>query len=244
MVSAVVGVMGASGGLGASTLAAALARRFAARRASAALVDADLAGGGIDVTVGIEHLPGLRWADLVDLRGPVDGAGLLAALPLDRGVRLLSAGRGGAPASGSPDPATRLEVLGALAALGPVVIDIPRAAPDRDALLGACDDVVLLCGTHVRGLADADALVEALLDEPVHPVRNLHLVTRGPRVRSDLAAVVESHLGVPHVVHLADDARVARSGERGEWPGRRHTTMVAADAILDAVQSAPLGQAS
>ena len=63
-------VTGASGGLGSSTLAAALAGAWSKR--APLLVDLDLTGGGIDVTCGIDHVEGLRWPDLNAVRGVVD----------------------------------------------------------------------------------------------------------------------------------------------------------------------------
>ena len=54
------GVVGGSGGVGASTFAAVLA----AVTARAMLVDIDVVGGGIDVLLGIEDVPGARWSGL------------------------------------------------------------------------------------------------------------------------------------------------------------------------------------
>ena len=246
----VIAVLGASGGLGASTLAAALARRAADRGAAPVLVDADLLGGGLDVTVGAEHLAGLRWPDLAELRGAVDGPALLRELPLDHGVRLLSAGRS-RPGGVVPDAPTRLAVHGALAELAPVIVDVPRADPVRDALLARCDHVLLVSGLRSRALADVDALVAVLLDavwpagaEPIHGPA-LHLVTRGPAGGDDLAEAVEEHLGAAHLVHIPDDDRVARAAERGDWPGQRRTRLAAAaDVILDETGAADLGLVS
>ena len=250
MAHLVIAVVGASGGVGASTLAAALARRLAERGEAPVLVDADLTGGGLDVTVGAEHLAGLRWPDLTELRGGVDGPALLRALPLDRGVRLLSARRPRDP-EGRPDEAARLAVHDALARLGPVVIDVPRADPSRDAILARCGHAVVVAGVHVRALADADALVGALLDDPGDPGAEpfagpaLHLVTRGPAVRADLAETIEHHLGVAHRAHIADDDRIARAGQRGDWPGQRHAPLTGAvDLILDLTAAGGLGLVS
>jgi len=60
-----VGVVGASGGLGVSTLAVALASRAGPSLGVTVCVDtAGSAGarGGLDVTACLEHLPGLRTA--------------------------------------------------------------------------------------------------------------------------------------------------------------------------------------
>src|SRR5690348_11711960 len=95
----VIGVMGASGGLGASTLAVALAVRAGPRTGVSVCVDGRTSGGGLDVTACLEHAPGVRWGDLADLRGEVDGAALLRALPGEGPLRVLAAGGGSPPAT-------------------------------------------------------------------------------------------------------------------------------------------------
>ncbi len=111
----VVGVVGARGGVGASTVAAALAlrvhrhgwhaerrrpRRRGTGRAGATadvprvvLVDLDPAGGGLDVHLGIEDVPGVRWPDLAGARGDVSGPELTDLLPDWAGVTVLSGDR-------------------------------------------------------------------------------------------------------------------------------------------------------
>src|SRR3954470_8144109 len=93
----VLGVIGASGGLGVSSLVVGLAQRAAGQLGATVAVDAAAGGGALDVTACVEHLPGLRWADLVGAEGAIDGAALLRGLPTDGPVRVL-AGRGAEPA--------------------------------------------------------------------------------------------------------------------------------------------------
>ena len=131
----VTAVIGASGGLGASTLALAVGRRLAATGPPAVVVDLDLLRGGLEVTAGIEHLPGRRWDDLRHVRGRVPPESLLPVLPGEEGCAVLSA-RGGAPA-GVPEAAAR-DVVAALAA-GParVVLDLPLSSPVLPHVLAA-----------------------------------------------------------------------------------------------------------
>jgi len=224
MSSLVIGVIGASGGLGASTLAAALAHRLARGVGAALLVDGQVDGGGLDVTAGIEHRPGLRWEDLGDLAGPVDPGPLTASLPEQDGVRVLSAGRGIGPLGRPPTPETVLEVVRALRAGQPTVLDLPRSTCLRQPMVELADALVVLVGTHSRGLADAVALVGGarlpLADPPP-----LCLVIRSRRSDGDLVDLVGRHLEADGVVHLADDDRILRAGERGEWPGGRATAL-------------------
>ena len=65
---AVVAVMAGRGGAGASLFATALAQTAA----DALLVDADPWSGGIDLVVGSEDEPGLRWPDLALERGRLE----------------------------------------------------------------------------------------------------------------------------------------------------------------------------
>ncbi len=92
----VIAVAGAGGGAGASTLAAATALRGAARRVrrDTVLIDGAPLDGGIDLVLGMENVPGLRWPDLVIEDGRVSAAALHNALPAAApGLAVLSCGR-------------------------------------------------------------------------------------------------------------------------------------------------------
>lgn len=237
-------VVGASGGLGASTLALAVGRRLAAT-GPAVVVDLDLDGGGLEVTAGVEHLPGRRWDDLREVRGRVRPDLLLASLPVDDGCHVLSV-RGG----GSPRPPERavLDVLRALETTGSrVVVDVPVSSALLPVLLVRGPLVVVLVSLTTRGLADADAVVQRLHDAPddpgvdrsdvAYPRRpDLRLVTRGGRGRAAVVDDVVVHLGVPHVGHLRHDAAVPRDVERGLFPGtNRNAVRRCADAVAAVV---------
>lgn len=242
-------VLGASGGLGASTWAAALARRLSVHLGECVLVDGDLRGGGLDMTCGTEHVPGLRWPDLARLRGTTSCARLLSALPGGE-VPVLSAGGGGASV---PDSAV-LDVLESLRGQVPVVVDGRLGAVLGEGLCGEATEVHLVAGVRARQLADA----EAVLSGPLSAVSSgrpgsagggaagavVGLVTRGERaVTPELAEVIE-HLGVPHLAHLRDDVRVRRDGERGDWPGLRGALRDRADGVaLDLVERLGRGAA-
>ena len=159
---ALVAVVGASGGLGASTLALAVGRRLAATGPPAVVVDLDLDRGGLEVSAGIEHLPGRRWDDLRAVRGRVPPDLLGPSFPGEGGCQVLSA-RGGA----SPEVPERavLDVLDALAQ-GParVVLDLPATSPLLGRVLRPGALVLVVLGLRARALADADALVDRLTD--------------------------------------------------------------------------------
>jgi hypothetical protein len=222
--SPVLGVLGASGGLGASTLAAALA--VAATRElvvsglpPAVAVDGALDSGGLDTTACVEHLPGLRWPDLVGVRGEVCGADLVAELPRSAGgARFLAA------APGAPPPPLEV-VSGVVEAVrtvaGLVVVDLPGPRqPDDGAaelLLGACEAVLLLAGMTARHLADAAATRARVVARQQHGTVLL-VVREGPRSRG-LASAMADHLGLPLAGCWRDDRRVGLDAERGRTPG-------------------------
>ncbi|WP_230464866.1 septum site-determining protein Ssd [Nocardia seriolae] len=105
---AVLAVAGAGAGAGASVLAAAVGLTAAGRfRDHTLLVDCAPYGGGLDLLLGLESAPGLRWTDLTIEHGRVSAPALHAALPVASGLAVLSCGRGtSATEIGNSFPAT------------------------------------------------------------------------------------------------------------------------------------------
>jgi hypothetical protein len=234
----VLGVLGASGGIGGSTLAVALGltaartERAAGSVAAVCCVDGHLSRGGLDVTACVEHRPGLRWGDLSGVRGEVPGEDLLAELPEVAGVRLLSASPGAGPVPPAPGPAVprlpgTVAVEAVLRALRRstrlVVVDVPPGAA-AEPFLVACDAVVLLSGATARHLADA-AAASALA--AVHCPRRWLIVRGSPR-GSDLPEAMAAHLGLPLVGRWRDEPRLAVDAERGRAPGSARRSRLAA----------------
>lgn len=148
-----MGVLGGSGGVGASTFAAALA---AGARPST-LIDLDAVGGGVDVLLGIEGVAGARWSALRLDGGRLDPALLADGLPRWGEVAVLAAD------CESPTPSAAQEVVDAAAHLGPVVVDLPRApSPLRDAVLEQCELCVVVTAGDIRGVAAARAVLRTL----------------------------------------------------------------------------------
>lgn len=230
---AVIGVLGASGGLGASTLTVALAQRAARVLGTTACVDGRFTAGGLDVTACVEHLPGLRWDDLCEVRGEVDGAAVLSRLPADVTTRVLAAGAGRVP-----DHTRVVAVLHALSRVCPLtVVDLPREGALLPRLLRHCHTVLVLAGLSARQLADASSLAAALAPDAHSPVQGTlgfeggedapepiperRLVVRGSRRAGDLPEELAARLDLPLAGVWADDARVATDAERGRPPGSR-----------------------
>lgn len=92
--SPLVCVVPGSGGAGASSLSVALAEAAGARLSDGVLlIDGDPVGGGLDVALGAESIPGLRWPDLARTSGRVAPDSLRQALPMIEHIHLLSHAR-------------------------------------------------------------------------------------------------------------------------------------------------------
>jgi secretion/DNA translocation related CpaE-like protein len=204
---AVVGA--ACGGGGASTLATALAL---ATRGSAGegvlLVDGDGWSGGLDLLLGAEGSPGLRWPELAGVSGRVGGPALLAALPEACGVPVLSASRE-QPAE-VPVEALLAVVSGARDSGCRVVVDVPARGVGTDAVLGEADLAVLVVPARLRAAAAARTLLAGAWASAL-------LVSRpvpGGLTRHQVADVA----GRPVVAELAADRSAVARSERGEPP--------------------------
>jgi len=215
----VVGVIGLAGGLGTTTLAAALARALAGTPLAVAQVDPDPVST-LEERIGLVGVPGPRWADLAVEDGPLLPHRIDAVLPVWRRVRVVTSDERGM--SG----AAHLPGVHALARTHDVtVVDLPRAVLTGDAALaGRCGDVVVL----MAGLAAERAAWErlrALLPAAVLPpvVRTGGEVSPGERARE---------LGAPVVALGAErpGGTVVQPGDR-----RRGAVMTAARALAAAV---------
>lgn len=227
-----IGVVGACGGAGTSIFAAALAAVAARAGARAVLVDGARDGGGIDVVLGIEDEPGLRWPDLHAARGEVVGDELHALLPAWRGARVLSADRT-RPAT-LPDDVPH-DVLDALAAACDLVVhDVPAEQvglwSEGD---GRCGAWVVLARRDLASVAGAIAL-EAVIDHEV----TAGIVVRGPAPGRLTAHDVATACGLELWGEIRSSRSLARTIERGEGPQLRRRSGglgAVASAVLDQI---------
>lgn len=215
----VIGVLGASGGVGASTLATACAVRAADAGREVTLVDGHPWGGGLDVLAGMDLQPGLRWADLRGIRGDVDAHRLVGELPVDRhGLRCLSWGSH-LPGDDPPGPEPVLSAVRAASQV--IVVDLPRpAAPPavHQEWWSACDEVLLIVDATVTGIGAATVLAEH--------VSPTWLVLRSPSSLPD--EVIAATLGVPVLVRLGEDRSVRVCLESGAAVGSGSGPLAAA----------------
>lgn len=227
---AVLGVLGSSGGLGASTLTAALGLEAARAGGPVVCVDGHLGSGGLDVTACVEHQAGLRWGDLAGAKGEIDGQALVSSLPRCGGARVLGAGPLGSTAP--PDSVVRavLRALRLEAAL--TLLDLPAGA-GGDVFRESCDVLVLLGGVTGRHLADAQAATALAM----RSCPDVWLVVRGGPRGAALPESIAAHLDLPLLARWPDDARVALDAERGRAPGESPRSRLAGlcEAVLSGV---------
>ena len=225
-------IVGASGGCGASTLAAATARYAAETGRSVVLVDGAAGGAGLDVVLGIEHVAGVRWPDLVGCRGVVDGPGLIARMPRSGPVAVLAHCRESPLAVGAA--AVRGVVAGLVAAVDLVVVDAPRSwsLSSLSSLSSVSSVVPVPSGSQAPGGVQADlavvvagtgvvelAALAATAPRVARHVPQTHLVLRGRRVSRALVDDVEAALDLPVLGVLGEDPQVARDVAHGIPPG-------------------------
>ncbi len=227
----VIGVVGARGGAGASSLAAVLARTCADARLSVALVDADLDHGGLEVLIGSEHEAGLRWADLGQEQGGYAPEELSAGLPSWSGVRVLS---GDLRSVGQAVSEETLTALGD--AHDVVVLDLPRSAARAGGLAGRwCDVVLALAVCDVQSAAGVQALARSLSG------LDLRLVVRGPAPGGLQPQDLAASCGLPLLAAMSPERSLPAALERGVAPGdhRRGPLVRSSRRILELLGLAP-----
>ncbi|MDQ0277913.1 secretion/DNA translocation related CpaE-like protein [Arthrobacter silviterrae] len=213
----VLGVIGGCGGAGASTLATLVAAGSSLRTTQTLLVDGDEWGGGLDLAVAGDGIPGLRWPDLLNASGAINPEQLAASLPQSGGMSLLSWGRehgAGSAFANLRALAAAAEVLRAARdAYGLVVVDLGRSAESVAALGAQCDGFVVVVPGRLRAAAAAECVLRELPPAPVG------VVARGPLGDGVDARLVADAVGfpclgvMPHVKGIADTLESGRGAE-------------------------------
>lgn len=211
-IATTIGVIGGSGGVGASVFAAALAQSLGRGR-PALLVDADPLGAGQDRLLGMEDMAGIRWDALSRSTGRMSGRSMREVLPSRSGLGVLTW-----PAD---DPvglqaAAMREVLSAgTRGFGTVVIDLPRHRdPVADEAISRCDHLVLVVAASIGGVAAATRVLRRL---PGSTPQHLLVRTRRGGIRPDEVAEV---LGAPLLATLADERGLTEALDLGAGPLR------------------------
>lgn len=211
----VVAVVGASGGLGVSSLTAGLGCAARAAGLRAAVVELASCGGGVDLLFGAETRPGLRWDALAQAVGQLGDLGdqLLTA----SGVSVLALSREGA---GFPGATAVGAVVRSLSrSHGAVVVDAGDG--ERLGWLGRRARPVLLVGADVRSVAAARQRAAGLA------LGSAGLVVRQGPGRTLPPDAVASALGLPLLGALRHAPDVPRLAAGASVTGSRR---LAADA--------------
>ncbi|MBX7448389.1 AAA family ATPase [Mycolicibacterium sp. 3033] len=230
----VVAVMAGCGGGGASVFSVALARAAG----EALLVDADPWGGGLDLVLGSETVPGLRWPDLTLAGGRLTYSALRAALPRSHGVAILAGSRvlAGEQPAAELDPRALGAVVDAASRAGVAVVsDLARrpcAATDTAAT--AADLVVLVTPADVRSAAAAAATARWV--RACNP--NTGLLVRGPSPGGLRPIDVARIVGLPLLAAMRPQPGVDQQLERGGVRLRGNSPLaVTARAVLAVLQT-------
>ena len=224
----VVAVRGAVGGVGASTVAVLMALTAARAGQRTLLVDLDSAGAGIDVILGLDDDPGMRWPDLDEASGRISPGVLDHVLPHVNDVAVVSWDR--RPLSSVSSVSVKSVLAAGVRGYDLVVVDHARADAAHHGITNALSATILVTDGSVRSIVAASRLLcsPGVLVDPVH------LVVRGS---ADDADTVTEMLGVAPRALFTHDPTVRRSADVGEVPAlrRRGPLVEAARAAVEAV---------
>ncbi|MFB8001661.1 septum site-determining protein Ssd [Nocardia sp. NPDC056000] len=210
------------------------------------LVDAAPFGGGIDLLLGLEGVPGLRWPDLVIEDGRVSASALHDALPSVGGAAVLSCGRGLSTTELAPS-AVRAVLDAGRGAGDLVVCDVSaERGPHAEEVLDAADLVVLVVPARLRAIAAAESAAAYLARRNPH----VRLLVRGPSPGGLRGREISETLGLPLLAALPPQPGLAERLERGGLTiKRRGPLRTAADLVLtelghrSAVRASRIGSA-
>ncbi len=205
-----IGVVGGSGGAGATTFACALGQ-VAARSGPTLVVDLDPLGPGADRVLGLEALEGVRWDELGHTTGRLSGRSLREAVPRRNGLGVLTWEPG--PHRDLSAFAVREAVSAAQRGHETVVLDLPRRRDDvLDEVVARCDRVLVVVAPTVSGVSSAARVCHGFADRAA-----LRLVLRGGGADpADVARVV----GVPVLAAMTDQRGLAEALDLGLGPVR------------------------
>lgn len=216
----VVGVVGGSGGVGASVLTVALAMVAAASGDDAVAVDLDPRGAGLGVVAGLDATLGTDWDTLATGRGRLNSTALRESLRAGRATAPSVLGWATTSSRQLPSPMVVSETLAA-ARRGHDWVALDAPTPDG---WPACDAIALVVAGSVHGVRAAGRVAELL---PVGvPVG---LAVRAPR-RHSWTVEVPRALSLPSWTVLTDQRGLDEHLSAGLGPVRRTRSPLARSA--------------
>ena len=232
-------VVPAVGGAGASITAAASALVLS-REKPICLVDADALAGGIDLVLGMETEPGLRWQDFSAADGRLDGAALYEALPScprSPALKVLTWTRSRTPETAynhasadtkfdsadrpgrtdRPDDVRHIaSTISCLIHAGiTVIVDCPKQVEYVTALGALADDTVIILPTSVRAIAAGGHLASVCAQAGFTP----SLAVRHQQHRDISVEEVEYALDLPIAGEIEYCKKVAHEIDVGGLAG-------------------------
>jgi len=225
----VMGIVGGSGGAGATTMAIWLAQAAAGHGISTVLIDGDRWGGGLELAVSTDEKAGLRWPDFAETRGSIDPSQFRDSLPVAGGFAYLSW-------PGTRDP-VHIPDAGAVAAVVDaarrsfelILVDIGRSGEGLGTLAWDCDRIMVLTKAQLTSAIAATRVLNEL------PPIDCGLVIRGSGSTSVDAPTIAESLGLPFLGVLPEIRGVAAATELGRLleMGRRKPVLRFAGAVLE-----------
>jgi len=201
--------------------------------AESLLIDGDPWGGGLDLVLGIEAEPGLRWPDLSSAGGRLSYPALRDALPRRRGISLLSGSRvlSGDPCSNDirsndirPLPLAAVIDAGSRAGVT-VVCDVARQpTAAAETALAAADLVVLITTADVRSCAASAAIAQWV--SAGNP--NTGVLVRGPSPGGLRPIDIGRIVGLPVLASMRPEPGIRPRLERGGLRLRRRSPLAGA----------------
>lgn len=225
----VLGVTGGCGGAGATTAALWIAQAAAGLGARVLLVDGDPWGGGLELALGAEETPGLRWPDLADASGSIDPDRLADSLPVAGGFSFLSW-----PGSRERPAAVNAAATGGVLDAGRrgyelVVVDIGRGAEPMHSFAWDCDRILVVVPAQLKA-----AVATARLVHELPPVEASLLVRGSPGAALDGSLIADA-VGLPVHGRVPELRAVKAAAENGRLLdlGKRRRIRLFAAAVLD-----------
>ena len=198
----------------------------------ALLVDLDPCGGGIDLLLGTETAPGLRWPELADASGRLSWTAVREGLPRYRDVSVLSCTR----TYHEIEAGAAAAIIGAGRRGGATVVcDMPRSLTTAAlCALEVADLVAIVTSCDVRGAAATSAVAGVI--RSVNP--NVGLVVRGPAPGGLRAVEVADIAAVPLLAAMRPEPMLDRQLEqRGMRLAHRSPLATAARKVLGTLNS-------
>lgn len=213
----VVGVAGATGGTGATTLSCLLAYSAAADGLATCLVDGVPLDGGIDGLLAARGSQGIRWPDLADVKGTLNPRQLLEALPVVSGMSVLSWTRSPEDTMPEAEPMASAVLDAVRTGFDLAIVDL-GGSQNQTALAACCDTILVVLPGRRRAIDAGRNFARQLAPIPAS------VVVRGPVADGLDPQTIADMTGAPLAGYLPHQRGMAAAEESGtvlEYARRR-----------------------